>query len=250
MKKKTAHKAHISRVLTAVLVGVIAVPTAMTGLFAPADSDDTETQALMQDITRTAINDAGRIRYVRRNYWTAVDVYNELTRLGYEGLIPPNINKPNSIAYYLDSENFDLDEQDILHGSAPVDPDYLVTVSQARHEYNMLPEMWRDLIDGYINTQFCAPTLSQYNVYGQEDVDIYDLCVRLLDERIAAVTPNLLDRSAYLRGFNRLGFAPIRTLRNRLQILEESLLFEGGTSTRPRYHDGHRPRLDYSQYRN
>ncbi|MCA9370559.1 MAG: hypothetical protein KC680_01200 [Candidatus Peregrinibacteria bacterium] len=236
---------NIRNVLVAVLIGVIAVPTAMTGLFQSIDDDGINSITSTIDLRQKALNDAGRVRYLRRNYWRAVDVYNELVRLGYENLIPPEINEVDSIEYYLDPENFTEADLDTVHASAPeeIDAGYLVAVSEAQHEYNMLPPRWRDLIDGSVDSQFCAPTLSKYTVQGQEDTDLHDLCVRLLDERLAAISPNLFQRSAYLRGFNPVGYAPLRNLRNRLKVLEESLMYEDGTSIRPKTHSGNRPRL-------
>lgn len=255
MKNKPASPAHISRVLAAVLVGVIAVPTAMTGLFQSIDDDGINVNTQTIDLRSKAINDAGRVRFMRRNYWRAVDIYNELVRLGYDNLIPPDINDVRSIEYYLTPENFtEAEVVDVIHASAPeeegVDAGYLVAISQTQHEFNMLPSRWQDLVEGSVDSSFCAPTLSNYTVHGHEDIDLYDLCVSMLDEHIANTQPNLFQRSAYLRGFNSVGFAPLRNLKNRLKVLEESLLFEGGTSTRPRNHDGYRPRLDYSEYHN
>lgn len=243
MKKKTHPQWHASRVALAALIGVVAIPTAMTGLFQSIDDDGINTVPVV-DMRQNALNDAARVRAVRRNYWRAVDVYNELVRLGYTNLVPPRIYDTESIHYYLDPENFaGMDgAQEVVFSSAPVEgsDEYVAMISDAEAEYNALPERYRDLLDGYIATSRCPGSLRQYHLAG-----FYDLCTRLLDEHLAQRQPNLFDRSAYLRGFQPVGFAPLRNLRNRLQSLQESLLFENGTSVRPRTHDtdGFRPSL-------
>ena len=234
MKHIHKHKSHIMRALVAVIVSAVAVPTAMTGLF-PRSVD---VGADVPQLRQLAQNDAGRVRYVRRNYWLAVDTYNELQRFGYENLLPPDINDIDSIEFYLNLENFDGSLEEALHGAAPeeerIDADYLVEMSELHHTYSMLPEMWRDLLDGYIGTQMCAPTLSKYTVRGYEELDLYDMCVRLLDERLAAIQPDLFGRSSYLRGLRSIGVAPINKLQQRLESLENQL-------KPPRTHTG-RPR--------
>lgn len=240
--KHLSHK-HVSRVLVAVLVGLIAVPTVMTGWFGAVQDD----RNLMQIIQQTAVSDAGRVRYIRRNYWRAVDVYNELVSIGREGLIPPDINNIASIEYYLDPENY-AEEQENVHASAPDAPEgeteYLRAISDAQHTYNMLPEFLRDRLDGYINTRFCAPTLSTYRVRSSEDLNLYTLCVRLLDERIADLAPRVLQRGTYLRGYYPVGFSQARSLKHRLENLQQSLLHDDGTSVRPSTYEEYRPRVD------
>jgi hypothetical protein len=239
MTKKTKNSTHVSRVLVAALIGAVAIPTAMTGLFQSIDDEGINAVPVI-DLHQRAINDRSRVRYVRRSYWRAVGIYNELNRLGIEDLSPPDINDIDSINYYLDPSNFVAIESasEVVHGAAPYGGSgYLSSVSDAKREYNNLSERYRDLLDGYITTGFCPGTLRQYHLAG-----FYNLCVTLLDEHIAAVQPSLLDRSSYLRGFQSLGFAPLRNLRHRLKVLEESLIYEGGTSVRPRTHSGFRPR--------
>jgi|TARA_Y100000310_G_scaffold175693_1_gene175785 hypothetical protein len=247
MPKKTQNTAHVSRALVAALIGVIAIPTAITGLFQSIDDDGINTVPVI-DLRHRALNDASRVRYVRRNYWRAVGIYNELVRLGVEDLSPPDINDNDSINYYLDPENFAAVEGfgATVHAAAPLGEGdgYVSSISEAQREYNNLAERYRDLLDGYMTTRFCPGTLRQYHLAG-----FYELCNTLLDEHIAGLQPSLLERSSYLRGFNSVGFAPLRTLRNRLEVLEESLIYEGGTSVRPRTHSGFRPRPDYSDLR-
>ena len=237
MKHIRKHKSYITRVLAAVIISSVAIPAAMTGLFPRMISADDAPAIQIRD---TAYNDAGRVRFMRRNYWKAVDTYNELTRFGYENLLPPDINNPESIEFYLNLDNFDGSLEEAVHSAAgekgDIDTDYLKTVSETSHTYSLLPEMWRDLIDGYINTQMCAPTLAQYKVSGYEDVNLYELCSTLLDERLALLQPNLFQRSSYLRGIRSIGVEPINSLRNRLDSLE-------GQLQAPRTHDGYRPRL-------
>lgn len=230
------HKhSHVSRALVAALIGVIAVPTAMTGLFQSID-DDGVNAVPVQDLRYKALHDAGRVRAVRRDYWRAVGIYNELVRLGVEGLAAPDVNDVDSIEYYLTPSNFEGNEaEEVLHGSAPEE----ATVSEARAQYNVLLERYQDLIDGYINVGYCPGTLKQYHLAG-----FYELCTQLLDEHLAKQQVNLVDRSAYLRGFQPVGYAPLRNLRNRLENLQQSLQYEGGTSVRPKTYDGtRRPRL-------
>lgn len=242
------HFPHVSRALVATMIGVIAIPTAMTGLFQSIDDDGVNAVPVI-DLHQKAINDRSRVRYIRRNYWRAVGIYNELHRLGVEDINPPDINDSDSVNYYLDPENFaGVDGADtIVHASAPLEvgDGYIPSVSTARAEYRALSERYRDLIDGYITAGYCPETLKQYHLAG-----MYQLCSSLLEEHVDAIAPSLLSRSAYLRGFQSVGFAPLRTLRNRLKVLEESLLYEGGTSVRPRTHSGFRPRLNYYDLRN
>lgn len=248
MLKQTKHHVHVSRALVAAIIGVIAIPTTMTGLFQSIDDDGINAVPLI-DLHQRAINDRSRVRHMRRNYWRAVGVYNELHRLGVEGIVPPDVNDVDSVNYYLDPENFAEVEglTDVVHAAAPTEAGdgYISSVSTAKAQYRALSERYRDLLDGYITTGFCPETLRYYHLAG-----FYDLCTALLDEHIAEVSPSLLNRSVYLRGFQSVGFAPLRNLRNRLEVLEESLLYEGGTSTRPRTHSGYRPRLDYSDLHN
>ena len=244
MSKKPTPTAHASRVLLATLIGVIAIPAATTGLFRSID-DDGVNVVPGYDLRFNAYNDRAEIRSWRRKYWRAVGIYNELNRLGVEDIVAPEINNTDSINYYLNPENFSAVEgMDTIHAAAPEEGGYLQSVSDAQRDYRNLSERYRDLLDGYVTTGICPVKLQQYHLAG-----FYDLCVALLREHNEAVAPNLLDRSAYLRGFQSLGYAPLRNLRNRLEVLEESLIYEGGTSVRPRTHSGHRPRLDYSSFR-
>ncbi len=246
MPKKTKNTTHVSRALVAALIGVIAIPTAMTGLFQSIDDDGINSVPLI-DLHQRAINDRSRVRYIRRNYWRAVGVYNELKRLGVEDIVPPDINDTDSVNYYLNPENFAAieDYSGNVHAAAPLEvgDGYIATISQAQARYRSLAEPDRDLLDGLIATGRCPDFLQDTYIYIE---GLQDLCLTLLDEHVAQVSPSLLNRSVYLRGYNSLGFAPLRNLRNRLKVLEESLLYEGGTSVRPRTHSGYRPRLDYS----
>lgn len=243
MTKQTPSHAHVSRALIAALIGVVAIPTAMTGLFQSVDDDGINVVPVM-DLRQSALEDASRVRYIRRNYWRAVDIYNELVRIGAEDLVPPSIYDLDSINYYLDPKNFSGVDgaDDIVHAAAPIEEGdgEIVILSDAEAEYNALPEMYRDLLDGYMTTSRCPGSLRQFHLAG-----FYDLCKRLLDERAATNVNNLLQRSAYLRGFQPVGYAPLRNLRNRLENLQESLIFDDGTSVRPRWHsvDGFRPSL-------
>lgn len=237
MIKKTESKTPISQVFAALLVGVIAVPAAMTGLFQSMDIVSPSTVVPGFSIYRTAVKDAARVRQLRRDYWRAVGIYNELDRIGVEDVYPPDINDPESIAYYLDSSNFRLrgDSDESLFGAAPER-----SISDAMATYNALSERYRDLLDGYVSTRRCPGTLRQYHMAG-----FYELCNDLLDENIAATMPTVLERSSYLRGFNSLGESPTRSLRQRLLMLEESLHIKGA-SIRPQGTPGQRrPRITY-----
>jgi len=234
MKKHTANTAHISQVFAALLIGVIAVPTAMTGLFQSVDSTTTPEDAIYQ----SALQDRVRVRQARREYWQAVDVYNTLRSAGVEGIYRPEINDPESIRLLLDSENFlkndDFDEP--VFSAAPAEN---TKSKDLWVEYDALLEQHRDLLDGYISTRRCPDTLKQYHVEG-----FYDLCQRLLDETIATSASTVLQRGAYMRDLIPAQQSPVQTLRQRLQMLEESL---NGASIRPQGTPGqHRPRLDYS----
>jgi hypothetical protein len=237
MTKRKASKAPISQVFAALLVGVIAVPTAMTGLFQSMDAVGSTTVVPGFSVYQTAVKDATRVRQLRRDYWRAVGIYNELDRIGVADVYPPDINDAESIAYYLDASNFlstgDVDET--LFGAAPEGG-----ISDAMATYNALPERYRDLLDGYVSTRRCPGTLRQYHMAG-----FYELCHDLLDENIAATMPTVLERSSYLRGYNAVGNSPSRSLRERLLMMEESLNVKGA-SIRPQGTPGqHRPRITY-----
>ncbi len=240
MKQYTAHRGHITQLFAALLVGVIAVPTAMTGLFQSIDSNDINADFNDVNFIQKAVEDRARVRQVRRDYWRAVDIYNELRRIGIDGIYPPDINDSESVNYYLDSSNFVGEEifiDEELFGAAPS-----MEMSEAWAQYHELPEQYRDLLDGYISTRRCPGTLRQYHLAG-----FYELCQSLLDETIAATMPQVVERSAYLRGFNPVGQSPVSTLRRRLMMMEESLNVGGGI--RPQGEVGQRrPRLDYSEY--
>ena len=239
MPKKTKPHAHVSRALIAALIGVIAIPTAMTGLFQSIDDEGINVVPVI-DLHRRAYNDRANVRLKGRNYWRAVGVYKELDRRGVENLNPPDINDTDSVNYYLNPENFVGVEgyTDTVHAAAPVviGDGFVSTISPAQAQYRRTSERYRDLLDGYIASGRCPGSLRQYHLAG-----FYDLCNALLDEHIVAIRPSLINRSVYLRGFQSLGFAPLRSLRNRLKVLEESLLYAGGTYLRPRTHNG-RPR--------
>ena len=238
------HKKNLSttRVLVAVLVGVAAVPATMTGLFRSIDDDGTQVEQSV-DLRDTAINDISRVRAARRGYWAAVEMYNELTRLGYTNLTFPNINDAESIGFYLNKKNFVKGEttDEAPLAAAPEEavdaPEELPT---AQEELNALPEIYRRLLEGYVDTGRCPGSLRQYHIAG-----FYNLCVRLLDEHIDAIRSNLAERSAYLRGIGTLGVPSAWTMKERLIRLEESLLYENGTSVHPRTYEGSRPRIDY-----
>ena len=237
---------HGHRIALAVLVGVIAVPTAMTGLFQSIDDDGINSVPVI-DLRHRAARDADRVRQLRRDYWQAVDIYNELNRLGIDNPGPPDINNQESIEYYLTPDNFvGTEVSDMLHASAEEEEaPALQPITQAEREYSALPEIYRDLMDGYLTTSRCPGTLRQFHLAG-----FYDLCLRLLDERTEATAPRLNYLFKKLDGFHSLGVAPLRNLGKRLESLQDSLLYEGGTSVRPKTHDGSgRPRLDYRHLR-
>jgi len=57
--------------------------------------------------------------------------------------------------------------------------------------------------------------------------------------------PTVLERSSYLRGFNAVGNSQATSLRQRLLMMEESLLIKGA-SIRPQGTPGQRrPRITY-----
>ncbi len=240
---------HVSRALVAALIGVVAIPTAMTGLFQSIDDDGYNAVPVL-DLRTRALRDRNRVSQVRRNYTRAVYIYNELNRLGYTDLYPPTVNDMESIEFYLDPSNFlsTISEYDqALFGSAPVQEagEVAFAISDSRALYNALPEKERDLIDGYITSRRCPGSIRQYQMAG-----FYQICQDLLDETIVSTRESVISRGAYLRGFNSLGWAPLRNLKERLTLLQESLNIEGAYVRPPRGITGgnYRPRLDYSQY--
>ncbi len=241
------HKQNVStvRLLVAVLVGVAAVPATMTGLFRSIDDEGVKVEQ-SEDLHSKASNDVARLRAARRGYWLAVEMYNELTRLGYTNLTFPNINDMASIRFYLNRENYvhgeTTDKASLAAASEEVDA--VEEAPTAREEYKALPEIYQDLLDGYVDTGRCPPSLRQFHEKG-----FYELCHRLLDEHIDAIRSNLAERSAYLRGIGRLDVPFAWTMKERLINLEESLLFENGTSIHPRTYKGSRPRLNYDHLR-
>lgn len=242
-KKKQDHSAHVSRALVAVLIGVIAVPTAMTGLFQSIDDDGVNAVPLI-DLRTKARHDASRVRQLRRDYWQAVDIYNETERLDIDNIGPPDINNHKSIQYYLNPENFAVYEAMSGVHAAASEPSI---ISDAERAYRALPETYRDLMDGYITAGYCPNPAGLINRY---PVQFIEICQSLLEERKEATMPRLNFSSKSLDGFQPVGYAPLRNLRNRLENLEESLLYEGGTSVRPRTHNRvTRPRLDYRHLR-
>lgn len=224
---------HVSRPLLAMLIGVIAVPTVMTGYIRTQVPSANGTQ--FQEIYRRAAGDVRRVRDLRRDYWEAIAVYNDLREIEFNDfeLIPPDVNDRESINFYLDSSNFDGTAVEGLHSAAPD-----VT---ARDEYNRLSERYRDFLDGYIATGYCPPTLKQYHLSG-----LYSLCTRLIDDRIAAIQPDLIQRSEQIRRSSYKSSYETSTLKDRLRMLETTLLksTQGGV-LRPTGAEGQtRPRLD------
>src|SRR3989344_2182361 len=100
MTRKRKQNVSTVRVLVAVLIGVAAVPATMTGLFRSIDDEGVKVEQSV-DLHDTAFNDVARLRAARRGYWAAVEMYNELTRLGYTNLTFPDINNMESIQFYL-----------------------------------------------------------------------------------------------------------------------------------------------------
>lgn len=220
---------HISRAFVAALVGVIAIPTVMTGV--------NVTQPLHRDIYNSARNDAARVRTMRRNYWKAVDIYKDLVRVGFDDmeLSPPNVNDVDSISFY-------INEEYLLKAAAPTSEEELAEGHTPKEQYDALTETYRDLLDGYMTYQYCPLTLKQFHLSG-----FYELCTKLLEERLASVTENLLQRSAFLRGKRRADNRGI-SLKDRLRVLENTLLNATNGSNRPQGSVGQRrPRLDITQ---
>ncbi len=234
--KHTTHRRHHTAVLVAALVSILAVPTTMTGLFQSID-DDGYNAVPVEDMRVQALQDASRVRQLRRDFWRAVEVYKELVRMGNENLVPPTVNDEELIRYYLDPANFaDADAQ--AHAAAEEETDVVATISDAKVQYNALLPRYQYLLDGYISAGYCPRSLAQYHLTG-----FYDLCTSLLDEHIAVTDTGILERGAFLRGYQSVGYAPLRSLRNRLENLQESLMYQDGTSIHPRSVQGNtRPR--------
>lgn len=239
-KRKSHPHAHVHRALVAALIGVVAVPTAMTGLFQSIDDDGINAVPVM-DLRFKAKNDRTRVRQLRRSYWQAVDIYNETVRLGVDNIGPPDIADRASIDYYLDPENFSAyDEMGAVHSAAADRAAAPGRPSEARKKYRALAEQYRDLLDGYITAGYCPKKLTEFHIAG-----MYELCSELLAERKAVISPKINFQQKAIDGFHSVGVAPIRNLQNRLRNLQESLLYEGGTSVRPKYHQRpSRPRFD------
>ncbi len=239
MTKKSQQGTHLAHVLVAALIGMVALPATMTGLFRSIDDDGKQREQSV-DLRSAAINDISRVRTARRDYWDAVLQWNALTRIGIQGLIQPNINDAASIAFYLDPENIAAAKAgDTSHSAAEEEvlSDDERAVAEARELYEALSKKYRNLVDGYIDSQNCPASLLTFHRAG-----LRELCTVLLAERMALHRPNIASRSEELRRKSAGGNAPVRTLKDRLKQMEESLRYEGGTSVRPLMHSGGRPR--------
>lgn len=242
MLKLSSVSGSLPHAFLAVMIGVLSVPVATTALFQSIDNDTAPANTMsVTDLRQDALEDAVRVRTMRRRYWRAVEIYNEMVRGGMTNLVAPDINDPISVDWYL--RYAAGEELPALPTRAAAPEEASVSMENGELVFELLPERDQDLIEGYVNTGRCSVTLKTHEpAYGEA---FYELCLAILDARIAVQNKTVVDRAAQLRSLQRVQHNQMDVLRQRLRVLEESLTVDGA-AVRPRTHDG-RPRLPDAQ---
>jgi len=117
---------------------------------------------------------------VQRRYWKAVDVYHELQIMGVQNLMDPDIGDASTYEPYLVPE-YVQSLIDASHGAAP----------EEGLSYNELPEVDRDLLDGYMLTGRCPATLKRSRYVS----GFYELCQSMLEKKLQVEAETRISRS-------------------------------------------------------
>lgn len=230
VKRVRAHivKFRHPRAMLALLVGLSTLPAAVAVFVAPLGATVAQRGVPNLQMGQEVQSDASRVRELRQAYWKAVDVYKRMRLEGAENLAPPELNDPASISYYLNREGAAA-----LRGAAPEDAPVL---SDAQLKFNALLEKDQDLINGYVTLGFCPLSLK----VSHPKSGFYDICTSLLNERKNNSRPQVSSSVLERQSIRMIDGAPIQTLRDRLNALQDVLggarTYKGITRPRPSAH--------------
>ncbi|MDD5026526.1 MAG: hypothetical protein PHH13_04100 [Candidatus Peribacteraceae bacterium] len=198
-----------SKVVVVLLMTALAVPIAaeqFTGADTQASLSATSVPAITAaEVREQATADKVLLRRQRRQYWQAIDQYQNLVRDGAEGLVAPALNDAASIKAYINGDvTKEVQADSAQTSSAPQASSLLV---------DNLSETDRHLLRWYSKTNTCPVSLKGYLP------GFYELCLTVTKDASKEPRVGLLNDLQTTRAHSG---APKPTTKLRLEMLKEA----------------------------
>lgn len=213
------------------LVGILTAPLAATVYLTDRVNGDISSSlvnvkdaTVMRRDTARAIQDRTRDRLQQRQYWAAMEVYQNMARDGAEGLVPPDVNDYESILEYLKDDKNVAAGSERVHAAAEdevevADEEEVIDeVDDTPTSTLMLEDIGieeRHLLRRYQRANNCPESLKTYWLDG-----FYDLCISVTKDPTTEPRRGLLNLNEWMRGRYS---APAPSMKLRMQMLEQAL---------------------------
>jgi len=178
------------------------------------------------DLRFEALEDRVNVRRRTRQYWQAIEVYQNRVRDGETDLIPPTVDDYQSILWYLREESDESEEaeeseeadtsaelntgepeESVVHEAAPT------ASSDVTQQMN---ERDRHLLRRYVKANMCPERLKDYLP------GFYDLCNAMAKDAQKEPRQGLVNLNQQLKSAARKNVLP-NTIKSRLQMMEQAL---------------------------
>ncbi len=188
-----------SRLMLALLVGIVAVPVTSTAIFIQQQATDTLRLSPME-LYHKAAEDRRRVRAQTRIYWNAIDQFQRKQEQGI-AVTKPDINDPDSIDRVFSAT------------------DETVTETVTSISTDKLDERNRMLLQLYTRAGFCPDTLTR-----TLGAAFHKLCVSIVgnDARTTPIT-GFINDNVYIRRTLRGAASDLPPFKLRLQMLKEAM---------------------------
>ena len=219
-----------SRLIALLLMGILAAPLA-ANVFLVVREERGDLQSsivnvkdaqVMKRDTARAMQDRARDRLQQRQYWDAMEVYQNLLRDGVEDIEPPDVNDYQSIMEYLKWDDKQVAASERVHAAAEDEESVVEVVDEEVEDIPTSSLMVEDLgmeqrhlLRRYERANNCPETLRNYWLNG-----FYELCLSVTKAPTTEPRRGLLNVMEWLRGRTA---APAPTMKLRMQMLKQAL---------------------------
>ncbi|PIR48617.1 hypothetical protein COU80_02815 [Candidatus Peregrinibacteria bacterium CG10_big_fil_rev_8_21_14_0_10_55_24] len=173
-----------------------------------------------EDLRTEALQDRVRVRRQTRQYWQAIEAYQNRVRAGEEGLTPPSVDDYQSILQYLrampsaqEDTSSPAPEGEATHPAATDDSEDDTVSSLTAQE---LSDQDRLLLRRYVRANSCPESLKNYLP------GFFDLCNAMAQDAAKEPRVGLVNVNQQLHSVQYRDILP-NTLKARLQMIQQSL---------------------------
>ncbi len=198
------HVQTVAALTVALLVAVVSIPLTTQALFRSQDQEGFKTEK-GENVIQHVLDYKPTFRERTREYHEAMRMFQERTKDGEADLPLPDINDPESVAFYFEVQ---AEEEVASHGAAT--PSTTATIAEED-----ISDGDKALLRRYTRAHYCPESLKKYVVKG-----FYELCVSLVGSgRFTRPRTGIINDIANMRSKQKV--LP-NTLNNRLEMIRQA----------------------------